>query len=226
MLAGGFRPATLTGYSEGRGARFAAVWVSDDRTVEWEARHALTGEEFQATFDSLVGEGYRLTDISGYAVNGSPRYTAIWERRDGPAWQARHGMDWQQYQETLTGLSGQGYVLTHVCGYRIGLDVQFAGIWEKQSGIVWQTLFGLTTSQYQRRFDDFLAAGMRPVCVSGYSEGGIARYAVIWRRDSGEPWLALHGVDGEQYQRELDRLHARGLRPVRISGYGDGFYPA
>jgi hypothetical protein len=226
LHAAGFRPVTVAGYSEGRDARFAGVWQPDAHQAAWDARHGLTAADYQATFSSLTGQGYRLTDVCGYAINGSPRYIALWERRAGPDWQAHHGMGWQQYQQMLTDLDSQGYVLTHVSGYRVGVGVQFAGIWEKQSGVVWQTLFGLTSSQYQKKFDELGAAGMRPVCVSGYSDSGIARYAAIWRRDSGGPWQARHGLDAAHYQSTFDQLSAQGLRPVQISGYGEGFYPA
>jgi len=226
LLAGGFRLATVAGYSEGRDARFAGVWVPDDHSVAWQARHGLTAADYQTTFDALAGQGYRLTIVSGYAVNGSPRYAALWEMRGGPEWQARHGMSWQQYQQNLDTLGAQGYVLTHICGYRVGNGVQFAGIWEKQSGVVWQTLFGLTSSQYQKKFDEQLAAGMRLTCVSGYSDSGIARYAAIWRKEGGGAWQARHGLDGAHYQTAFDQLTAQGFRPVQISGYGDGFYAA
>ena len=226
QLANGFRPITLAGYSEGRSARFAGVWIPDDRSVAWESRHVLTADEYQAKFDSLTSQGYRLINVTGYAVNGAPRYTGIWERRGGPDWQAHHGMGWQQYQQKLTDLSAQGYVLTHISGYSVNGGVQFAGIWEKQSGVMWETLFGLTSSQYQKKFDEHLSAGMRPICVSGYTDSGIARYAAIWRQDSGSSWQARHGVDGVHYQAAFDQFNAEGMRPVQISGYGDGFYPA
>jgi hypothetical protein len=226
QLAAGFRPLRVAGYSEGRDARFAAIWIRDDHSAAWEAHHNLTADQYQATFNSLTGKGYRLTDVSGYAINGSPRYAGIWEKRSGPDWQAHHGVSWQQYQQLLSSLSAQSYVLTHVSGYRVGVGVQFAGIWEKRTGVVWQTLFGLTSSQYQKKFNDFLASGMRPVCVSGYSDSGIARYAAIWVKDAAPQWEAHHGMDVANYQTQFDRLNAQGLMPVQISGYGDGFYPA
>lgn len=54
----------------------------------WVARHGMTGAEYQRQFDQWVGQGYRLTDVSGYNVNGTVRYAAIWEKSTGPAWVA------------------------------------------------------------------------------------------------------------------------------------------
>jgi DNA-binding transcriptional regulator of glucitol operon len=221
----GYRLTNLCGYSEGTGARFNATWQLRGGPA-WEARHGLNASHYQATFDSLVQQGYRLTCISGYAENGEARYAAIWELRDGPAWQARHGLNRAQYQQAFDEMAAKGYVLTQVCGYRVNVDVLFAAIWEKQEGVEWQARHGLTANAYQQTFDQQAAVGMRLACVSGYSDTGIARHAAIWRREPAGQWQARHGLDADGYQQVFDELRRHGLRPVMVSGYGDGFYPA
>jgi hypothetical protein len=62
--------------------------------------------------------------------------------------------------------------------------------------------------------------------VSGYSDTGIARYAAIWHSDQRGAWQARHGFDAAGYQQQFDALAADGFRPVQMSAYGDGFYPA
>jgi Bacterial tandem repeat domain 1 len=46
----------------------------------WQARHGLTSEQYQATFDQLVAEGYRLELVGGYSVAGQDRFAAIWTK--------------------------------------------------------------------------------------------------------------------------------------------------
>jgi hypothetical protein len=123
-------------------------------------------------------------------------------------------------------LAAQGYVPVQVCGYRVNVDVLFAAIWERQSGFAWQARHGLTSSAYQKAFDDQLAAGLRLVWVGGYSDTGIARYAALWRQQPSSPWQARHGLTSAAYQRVFDELVAQGFRPTQVSGYGDGFYAA
>ena len=130
LVTDGFRLTSVCGYSEGTGSRFSAVWVRCDGPV-FQARHGLSAADYQATFDSLVAQGFRLTSISGYAETGQARYAAIWEQRPGPDWQARHGLSRQQYQQAFDEMAAQGYVLAQVSGYRVGVDVQFAARWEK-----------------------------------------------------------------------------------------------
>ena len=131
-----------------------------------------------------------------------------------------------QYQQAFDEMAAKGYVLTQVCGYRVNVEVLFAAIWEKQEGVEWQARHGLTASAYQTTFDQQVAAGMRLACVSGYSDTGIARYAAVWKRAPAGQWKACHGLDAAGYQQLFDDLRHRGLRPVMVLGYGDGFYPA
>lgn len=225
LVANGFRLVSVNGYSEGRGARFNAVWHQRPGPA-WQARHGLTADEYQATFDSLVSQGFRLTCVSGYAERGQVRYAAIWEQREGPAWQARHGLTADEYQQAFTQLAAQGFVPVLVNGYRVNVDVRFAAIWEQLPGVGFEGRHGLTGLEYQQAFDANVAAGRRLVWVSGYSDTGIARYAAIWHSGSSSPWQARHGLTAAGYQHAFDDLVRRGFRPRQVSGYGDGFHPA
>ena len=52
----------------------------------WVARHGMTAAQYQAEFDKLVGQGFRLVEVSGYTVNGQDRYAAIWDKTPSPGW--------------------------------------------------------------------------------------------------------------------------------------------
>jgi hypothetical protein len=131
-----------------------------------------------------------------------------------------------QYQQAFDDMMRQGFILVHVCGYRVNVDVLFAAIWEKQDGVSMEARHGLTSSAYQKTFDQQLAAGKKLTCVSGYSDTGIARYAAIWRQQQSAPWQARHGMSAQAYQHAFDELRGQGFRPVQVSGYGDGFFAA
>lgn len=225
LVAQGFRLTYVCGYSEGRDARFNAIWQQRDGGA-WQARHNMTSDEYQANFDSLAQQGFRLTNVSGYAINGEARYAAIWEQVDGPDWQARHGMSRALYQQTFDELAAQGFFPVQVCGYRANVDVLFAAIWHRHDGVSAVARHGLTSSTYQQTFDEQVSVGMKLTCVGGYSDTGIARYAAIWRQEKSGPWQARHGMDAGGYQRAFDDMVAQGFRPTQVSGYGDGFYPA
>ncbi|MEH2138821.1 hypothetical protein [Nostoc sp.] len=198
--------------------RYAAIWVKSGGSA-WEARHGLTSAQYQATFDKLVGEGYRLVDVSGYDVNGQGRYAAIWVKSSGPAWEARHGLTSAQYQATFDKLVGEGYRLVHVSGYDVNGQDRYAAIWEKSDGPAWEARHGLTSAQYQATFDKLVGEGYRLVDVSGYDVNGQDRYAAIWVKSGGPAWQARHGLTSAQYQATFDKLVGEGYRLVDVSGY-------
>lgn len=133
------------------------------------ARHGLTNEQYQAEFDRLVGQGYRLVDVSGYSIGGQDRYAAIWEQTTSPPWAARHGLTSAQYQQAFNLLAQQGYRPVRVRAWRAGDDAHFAAIWEKAPGPDWQARHGLLSQLYQETFDAMLKEGFRLRHVAGYS---------------------------------------------------------
>lgn len=185
----------------------------------WQARHGLTAAEYQATFDQLVAAGYRLTDVCGYTDGATVRYTGIWEQKPGPDWQARHGIPVARYQSVFDELRAQGYRPVRLNGYATPSGTQFAGVWIAGPAPDWEARHGMDSATYQAEFNRLRDAGYRLIDVSGYEEGGQARYVAIWERSPGPAWQARHGLDAAAYQAEFDALAANGHILVRVSGY-------
>jgi hypothetical protein len=61
----GFRLVHVSGYPINGEHRFAAIWEQRAGPA-FQARHDLTAEQYQAAFDDLVRQGFRLVRVSGY----------------------------------------------------------------------------------------------------------------------------------------------------------------
>lgn len=218
MIGKGLRPVCVSAYTDNGAGRFAAIWDAGTSPA-FEARHGLTPEQYQQTFDQLIGQGFRLTRVSGYMVDGQERYAAIWHKDGGPAFQARHGLSADQYQQTFDQLVGQGFRLTWVDGYEVDGHAKYAAIWESGDGPAFQARHGLSPDQYQQAFDQLVGQGLRLTCVSGYADGGQDRYAAIWAKDNGPDFAARHGLKAAQYQQAFDQLVGEGLGLVCVSGF-------
>jgi hypothetical protein len=129
--------------------------------------------------EELKGQGYRLTDVSGYDVGGQARYAAIWEKTNGPPWEAPYGLTSAQYQQTFEDLTKRGYRLVRVSGYGIEGQASYASIWEQRSGPAWQARSDMTAAKFQRVCDELAGQGYRLIDVSGCDVGGQDRYAAI-----------------------------------------------
>ncbi|QSQ14172.1 serine hydrolase [Myxococcus landrumensis] len=86
----------------------------------------------------------------------------------------------------------------------------------------WVARHNLTAAQYQTEFNTWEGQGYRLSYVSGYEDGGSARYAAIWEQTSGPAWRASHGLTSAQYQTAVVNQQAQGYRPVMVNGYSVG----
>lgn len=200
----------------------ALVAAADAAAQPLVARHGMTSAQYQSEFNTWTSQGFRPTHVSGYTVNGQPRFAAIWEQKPGPAWVARHDMTPAQYQNEFNTWVRQGYRLVVVDGYEWNGEARYAAIWELRSGPAWVARHGMTSAQYQAEFKTWVAQGYRLRWVSGYGVGGYDYYAVIWEKASGPAWIARHGMTSAQYQAEFDAYVARGYRLTHVSGYNAG----
>ncbi|KAH6881062.1 beta-lactamase [Thelonectria olida] len=192
-------------------------------TRNWQSRHGLSGAEFQALFDSLTSQGYRLVDLSGYTSNDKVLFTCLFEQFTGPAWYAYFGMTSAEYQVKFDDLTSKGYVLTLVNGYTLpdGSD-RYIGIFQKIANPPsWIARHGMDSQTYQSEYNKWVgAAGFNIKHVSGYTSAGQVRYAAIWDKSPRGEIKARHGLTAENYQSEYDTLNLLGFRLVHVSGYG------
>jgi hypothetical protein len=221
LVGQGYRLTHVSGFNVNGEDRYAAIWEFK-AGPPWTARHGMSASAYQAAFDDLASQGFRLVDISGYTAGGEERYAAIWEQSAGPAWVARHGLSSAGYQAAFDEFVGQGYRLVDVSGYSVNGEERYAAIWELSSGPTWVARHGLSNAGYQAAFDQFVGQGYRLIHVSGYEVGGEDRYAAIWEQSSGPVWVAKHGLSSSAYQAAFDDLVGQGFRLVLVSGYGHG----
>lgn len=214
----GMRLVEVDGYEDNGKARYAAIW-NKQPTPPWQARHGMTSAQYQAEFDKLVGQGYRLVWVNGYTVKGEDRYAAIWEKSRGPQWVARHRMTSAQYQAEFNKLVQKGFRLVLVSGYAIGNKARYAAIWEKRQGPAWVARHGLTSAAYQSEFNKLVHKGYRLALVSGYKVGNRTLYAAIWEKKRSPAWVAKHGLTSQQYQKAFNNFTSKGYRLVEVSGY-------
>ncbi|HOY05395.1 MAG TPA: serine hydrolase [Saprospiraceae bacterium] len=178
----GYRPIQVSGFPSGNQAKFAAIFIKENNGPQWHARHNMTSAQYQEEFNEYVGQGYYLSDVSGYTVGGTDYYAAIWEKKAGaPQVFARHRMTSSEYQDEVNEKASQGYRLTKVSGYSIGNSARFAAIWVKTSGPALAARHALVGAQnYQDEFDRLYYQGYRPVWVNGYTVNNQDVYAGIF----------------------------------------------
>lgn len=202
-------------------AFFAGIWEAVPGPA-WEARCDLSSAQYQAKFDELFQQGFRLVDVSCYLIGDQVRYAAIWEQRGGPAWAARHDMTKSSFQAIFDDLVQQGYRLTRVSGCGGNDGGRYAALFEQSPGPAWEARIEMTRAEFQQRFNDFTSKGFRLIDINGYGVGQEARFAGIWEQRAGSPWQAYLDMTQEEFQARFDDLSKQGYRLKRMSGYWVG----
>jgi CubicO group peptidase (beta-lactamase class C family) len=221
----GYRLRQVSGAGVGDHALYAAIWDKSPGP-SWVARHGLSGAQYQAAFDNLVKQGYRLRHVDGYGVNGQAYYSAIWEKTAGPAWVARHRLTGAQYQAEFDNLVDQNYRLVDVSAYDVGGQLYYAAIFEQKGGRAWIARHGLTSSAYQGQFDNLVSQGFRLKWVTGAAAGNSAVYAALFEADAMQDAdLALIDTKINAYMQQqsvpgLSIAITRNERLVYAEGFG------
>ncbi|MEM9217278.1 MAG: serine hydrolase [Cyanobacteria bacterium P01_F01_bin.150] len=131
----GYRLTHVSGYGVGDKERYAAIWEKRSGPA-YIARHGLSSAQYQREFNKQTDNGYRLTHVSAYDVDGKDMFAAIWEKSGGNALAARHDMSSKEYQCQFDNFYYQGYRLKLVSGYAKGSSARYAAIWENTGA--WQ----------------------------------------------------------------------------------------
>src|SRR6266545_4603801 len=134
-------------------------------------------------------------------------------------WQARHRLTSAEYQATFNTLTSEGCRLTWVSGYSISDEPRFAAIFEKKSSPEWVAHHGMTSEDYQSKFNTYVSQGFRLVLVNGYTVKGVDYYVAIWDKSPSGQWVARHGLTGGQYQALFKQYADQGFRLKHVSGY-------
>lgn len=130
---------------------------------------------------------------------------------------ARHGIPASQYQSVFNRVTASGYRLDWIDGFQVNGKVYYNAIFRPNNGSAWASFHGLTSSQYQSKFNLYTKSGFRPTQVESYRSGSGIRYAVIFRKQSGPAYYAYHGRTATQHQQILNQKTQAGYSPINIS---------
>jgi CubicO group peptidase (beta-lactamase class C family) len=219
LAAQGYRLIKLSGYLVLGQDYYASIWDMSPGPA-WVGMHRVPGADYQAQFDSLTAQGFRPVDISGYELNGSDAYAAIFEQSDPGGWTASHGVAGADYQSVFDQNVASGFKPLRVSGFTVGGADYIASIWIPDDGIGWAAFHGLDNASYQAQFDTLTGQGMRPVDISGYEFNGTDYYTAIFDNSPKLDWVARHGLTADEYQSEFDDNAATGYALTHVAGYG------
>jgi len=212
----GLWPVSLASHRVGSNTFFAASFQPGaDRPV----RTMMTQPQFQQEFEIFRARGFRPDRIHVLATPNGPRFNAIWAPIQGQ-FEVRLAQTQDQFAAFWKQMHDSGFVNTEVAGYSTPAGPMYAGVWVKRPTQGDATYVGMTAAQYQQRFEEMWANGMRPVRFTAYNVGAETRYGAIWERVPGA-WVQRFGQTPAQFQQDYNARAAEGYRLHQVTPLGD-----
>jgi hypothetical protein len=177
----GYRPYQVESYSGQGGTRYAVIFRKQSGPA-YSAYHGLDAAAHQAKMDTLTKAGYRPRNVSVVSSGGQRRYTALYDKTDMGSWQAKSQLTAAEYQQAFDSNAQQGRQVVYLNGYVHGGQPYFSAIWSSKASGPYKAKHGLSSNQYQNEWQSNTGAGLLTRDVTGYSSGGSALYAAIWRK--------------------------------------------
>lgn len=179
----GYVPYSITVYKDADGnTKFAAIWKKEPH-ISFIAKHNLTEVAYQNQFNELAKIGYIPYSISVYEENNIIKIAAAWRKEPNVTVIGKHHLTESEYQKTFDELTPKGFIPMEIASYKRNGSTNFAGVWIKQSGTWWEARHNMTTTSYQKTFDELNAKGYSPYIISTYINNGNINYAVAWQYD-------------------------------------------
>jgi murein DD-endopeptidase MepM/ murein hydrolase activator NlpD len=143
----------------------------------------------------------------------------IWPPRTIYNEYTRFGYKDEDFQRLFDHLVDSGYELEWIDGYSANNQGYLNFSWKPASGKKWKAYFGLTGSEYQKRFDR--NKDLAPIFIDSYTIGNNIRYNLILKEVSGG-YMARHGLTYKQHMKIMDEAKKRNLAPINISVASNG----
>jgi CubicO group peptidase (beta-lactamase class C family) len=241
MAAQGWGPLLVTATGPTNSAVFSAIFIHQPPPL---TRHGLTEADLRTMNAAQMTAGNILRWADAYGDAGNQRYIAIWvPNTENRAWNCDSTNDasatmQQRFDALVTGGARPVVVATTP-------ELKNLIAYDDSTQQQWQLWDGMTSADYQTKFNTLYPQGLRPIRVSAKGTGSNARFGVLFsvKEDADSPTFRVNGPSGSAAVAAIDQamhdmmtknfLHGAslavvvGTRLVYARGYtiGSSSYP-
>ena len=157
--------------------------------------------------------------VESYPVGKSIRYAVIFRKDGGPKTTAYHGRTAKEHQSRMDNLTKKGWRPKNVSVVSLNGKRFYTALYEKRSIGSFVARSFLTSSEYQKQFDQNLKKGRLLAYLNVYQHKGVPRFSAIWNSKTKGTFKARHTMSGSQYQTEWNKARSNALLTRAVSGY-------
>ncbi len=232
LVGQGYRAIWFQGVSNGSGAGYGSqpatlsgIFVRDGNPAPWYQYGNMDSDRYQAEFTNAANNGYKPISVSGYLDYGVPKFAATW-LASPDAYQGIHNASSDQYQSFVDTQISAGLRPEVVDGYPVGTapgaSANYISVWDNANTLPWVARHGLTSSDYQSEFDNWLGQGYRVYSVSAYQINGTPFFAALWVKDGLPDWFGRHNLLPADLFKQAVSQSQHDYQPIVIEAYDTG----
>ncbi|GHJ48921.1 hypothetical protein Cs7R123_62630 [Catellatospora sp. TT07R-123] len=226
LVKSGYRPEWIDAH-EGTGERggvfFNVIYRPQDGSV-WQARHGMTSADYQAQFDGLDKEGFRLHNVTSYLSGTTVLYAAIWYKRSGPTMAAYHGKDAVWHQNQFDSLVKQGFHPVNISIVSPGNVPQITAFYVKEDVGTFDAPSFATSAEYQNAWNINGKLGRQLTYFSACQHAGGYRISAIFQdvAPGKGGTVGRHDLGEAKFSAELDLREKSDYLTRCLGGYTSG----
>jgi hypothetical protein len=177
----------LNAYVDNTGqVRYITKWGRTlSQSWNWFASYDLTQSQLTSLMNSNTSQGWYISHLDVYTVNGTPYFTAIWEEKAVLSeYKVHYDLTSSQMQSLLSSYPAQDYKAKTISGYTVNGEARYAAIWQK-TNVYTIAKHDLTLNNFTTH--DFLYShdwGYKLIHLDTYKVGSSIRYAAVWLKSS------------------------------------------
>jgi murein DD-endopeptidase MepM/ murein hydrolase activator NlpD len=175
----GYRLLQVDSYLSNGAVRYAAIFTKKPGPA-WTAYHGRTAAEHQSLFNSYANSGYRLVNASVVSVAGQRYFTALYDKASVGGWVAKQAIPASLYQAEVDAQRANGLSLQYLNTYLHDGAVYYSAVWDSDPYGGWAARHAQSAAQYQGEYEYWTGVGLLTRFVTGYSVGGVHRFAGLW----------------------------------------------
>ena len=185
-VARGYAPILISATGAVDKARFAAVFEQGvpGRTVTHRNAWFGSGPGVVGWFDRLdqaKADGLIPRSITVYGDNnGTYGAMVLQENTANAPWEYAAEYTIADFKRRTDTFAARGYRPSYLV-----ISTSYIGIFRKDQVTPWEANFGQTTEEYQETFNDSVARGYMPICVTGAGNAPYTQYSSIFTTAAG-----------------------------------------
>ncbi len=182
--ANGYRLVWLDGFEVGNTAYYNGIWEKNGGAAQ-RVRVGDLYSTFTNANSTNTDDGYLLSDVNAFSINGTTYYAAVWTAGIGLDIQVRYNLTGAAYQTEFNTLAGQGYSVYRVSGAENAGSARYTGVWRRTSPGEGWSIHGMSASGFDAETINARMVGYRLVQVDAFNIGTATYYNALWVRNGG-----------------------------------------